>query len=82
MVPQICPLRLIKTICLLYSQFFTGKIVNKLVERTNKYVELRPSNDTGEKLRGRPCISDHDDFDTLIRLAESLSITSGRISAG
>ena len=82
MVPQICHLRLIKTICSQYSQFFTGKIVNKLVERTNKYVELRPLNDAGEKLRARPCISDHDDFDALIRLAESLSITSGRISAG
>ena len=82
MVPQICHLRLIKTIRSLYSQFFTGKIINKLVEWTNKYVELRPSNDAGEKLRGRPCISDYDDFDALILLAESLSITCGRILAG
>ena len=82
MVPQICHLRLIKTIRSLYSQFFTSNIVNKLVERTNKYIELRPLNNAGEKLRGRPCISDHDDFDALILLAESLSITSGRISAG
>jgi len=64
------------------SQFFTNEIMNKLVEWTNKYVELHQSNDAGEKLRARPCISDHDDFDALIQLAEFLSITNGRISAG
>ena len=56
--------------------------MNKLVEWTNKYTELHPLNDVGEKLRARSCISDHDDFDALIRLAKSLSITSGRIPAG
>ena len=54
--------------------------MNKLVEWTNKYVEMHPSNDADEKLRARLCISDHDNFDALIWLAESLSITSGRIS--
>ena len=32
----------------------------------NKYAELHPLNDAGEKLRARPCISDHDDFHALI----------------
>jgi hypothetical protein len=35
----------------IFSQFFTGEIVDKLVKWTNKYVELHPSNDAGEKLQ-------------------------------
>jgi len=37
----------------IFSQFFTSKIVNKLVEWTNKYAELYPLNNAGEKLWAR-----------------------------
>ena len=37
----------------IFSQFFTGKIMDKLVEWINKYAELYPSNNAGEKLRAR-----------------------------
>ena len=37
----------------IFSQFFTIEIMDKLVEWTNKYAELHPSNDAGEKLRAR-----------------------------
>ena len=33
----------------IFSQFFTSEIIDKLVEWTNKYAELHPSNDAGEK---------------------------------
>ena len=35
----------------IFSQFFTSEIMDKLAEWTNKYAELHPSNDAGEKLR-------------------------------
>ena len=50
----------------IFSQFFTSEITDKLAEWTNKYAELHPLNDAGEKLRARPCISGHDDFRALI----------------
>jgi hypothetical protein len=34
----------------IFSQFFTGEIIDKLVEWTNKYAELHPSNNIGKKL--------------------------------
>ena len=33
----------------IFSQFFTSEIIDKLVEWTNKYAELHPSNDAGEQ---------------------------------
>jgi hypothetical protein len=66
----------------IFSWLFISIIIDKPVELTNKYSELSPLNDAGEKLRARLCISDHDDFYALIWLVESLSITRGRISAG
>src|ERR1700733_5097779 len=38
----------------IFGQFFTSEIMDKLVEWTNKYAELHPSNDADEKPRARP----------------------------
>ena len=35
----------------IFDQFFMDEIVDKLVEWTNKYTELHPSDDAGEKLQ-------------------------------